>query len=166
MLFCKFAIDLWLHFIFRTAFFFPPSQHSLFIYLISVSVFDLCYFHPLNLVVLFLQSGLQRLRDYPQPFWLALFVEGTRFTQAKLLAAQEYAVSTGLSIPRNVLIPRTKVDLTSFLLSLNIFSGYFLHIPIDSKIKTNILLNRSPLFGIIVFVLLYNPSELYFVAKL
>lgn len=55
-----------------------------------------------------LKSGLQRLRDYPQPFWLALFVEGTRFTQAKLLAAQEYAVSTGLPIPRNVLIPRTK----------------------------------------------------------
>lgn len=55
-----------------------------------------------------LKSGLQRLRDYPQPFWLALFVEGTRFTQAKLLAAQEYAASTGLPVPRNVLIPRTK----------------------------------------------------------
>ena len=56
-----------------------------------------------------MQSGLQRLKDYPQPFWLALFVEGTRFTQAKLLAAQEYASSMGLPVPRNVLIPRTKV---------------------------------------------------------
>ncbi|KAM7271680.1 hypothetical protein ACFE04_030894 [Oxalis oulophora] len=55
-----------------------------------------------------LKSGLGGLRDYPLPFWLALFVEGTRFTQAKLLAAQEYASSTGLPIPRNVLIPRTK----------------------------------------------------------
>ncbi|KAK9289927.1 hypothetical protein L1049_008088 [Liquidambar formosana] len=55
-----------------------------------------------------LKSGIQRLKDYPQPFWLALFVEGTRFTQAKLLAAQEYAASTGLHVPRNVLIPRTK----------------------------------------------------------
>ncbi|GAB4851587.1 1-acyl-sn-glycerol-3-phosphate acyltransferase 2 [Ancistrocladus abbreviatus] len=55
-----------------------------------------------------LKSGLQRLQDYPLPFWLALFVEGTRFTQAKLLAAQEYAASTGLPVPRNVLIPRTK----------------------------------------------------------
>ncbi|XP_052173225.1 1-acyl-sn-glycerol-3-phosphate acyltransferase 2 [Diospyros lotus] len=55
-----------------------------------------------------LKSGLQRLRDFPRPFWLALFVEGTRFTQAKLLAAQEYAASTGLPFPRNVLIPRTK----------------------------------------------------------
>ncbi|KAJ8449869.1 hypothetical protein Cgig2_001525 [Carnegiea gigantea] len=55
-----------------------------------------------------LPLGLQRLKDYPLPFWLALFVEGTRFTQAKLLAAQEYATSTGLPVPRNVLIPRTK----------------------------------------------------------
>lgn len=55
-----------------------------------------------------IKSGLQRLEDYPQPFWLALFVEGTRFTQAKLLAAQEYAASAGLPVPRNVLIPRTK----------------------------------------------------------
>ncbi|KAF5737705.1 hypothetical protein HS088_TW13G00594 [Tripterygium wilfordii] len=55
-----------------------------------------------------LKTGLLRLKDFPQPFWLALFVEGTRFTKAKLLAAQEYAASTGLPVPRNVLIPRTK----------------------------------------------------------
>ncbi|KAK4755416.1 hypothetical protein SAY87_009173 [Trapa incisa] len=55
-----------------------------------------------------LKLGLQRLKDYPLPFWLALFVEGTRFTQAKLLAAQQYATSNGLPVPRNVLIPRTK----------------------------------------------------------
>ncbi|GAB2266984.1 1-acyl-sn-glycerol-3-phosphate acyltransferase 2 [Dionaea muscipula] len=55
-----------------------------------------------------LKLGLERLKDYPLPFWLALFVEGTRFTEVKLLAAQEYATSTGLPIPRNVLIPRTK----------------------------------------------------------
>ncbi|TVU24052.1 hypothetical protein EJB05_26446 [Eragrostis curvula] len=56
-----------------------------------------------------LKWGLQRLNDFPRPFWLALFVEGTRFTPAKLLAAQEYAASQGLPAPRNVLIPRTKV---------------------------------------------------------
>ncbi|CAH9079523.1 unnamed protein product [Cuscuta epithymum] len=60
-----------------------------------------------------LKSGLQRLHDYPLPFWLALFVEGTRFTQAKLLAAQEYAASAGLPVPRNVLIPRTKGFVTA-----------------------------------------------------
>uniref|UniRef100_A0A2P2L2I1 1-acylglycerol-3-phosphate O-acyltransferase n=1 Tax=Rhizophora mucronata TaxID=61149 RepID=A0A2P2L2I1_RHIMU len=55
-----------------------------------------------------LKSGYRKLKDFPRPFWLALFVEGTRFTQAKLLAAQEYAASAGLPVPRNVLIPRTK----------------------------------------------------------
>ncbi|XP_057431550.1 1-acyl-sn-glycerol-3-phosphate acyltransferase 2-like [Lotus japonicus] len=60
-----------------------------------------------------LKSCLQRLSDFPLPFWLALFVEGTRFTQAKLLVAQEYATSTGLPVPRNVLIPTTKNCWTS-----------------------------------------------------
>ncbi|XP_076905848.1 1-acyl-sn-glycerol-3-phosphate acyltransferase 2-like [Bidens hawaiensis] len=60
-----------------------------------------------------IKAGLQRLKDYPQPFWLACFVEGTRFTKAKHLAAQEYASSNGLPIPRNVLIPRTKGFVTS-----------------------------------------------------
>ncbi|RLN00260.1 hypothetical protein C2845_PM06G29980 [Panicum miliaceum] len=55
-----------------------------------------------------LKWGLKRLQDFPRSFWLALFVEGTRFTPAKLLAAQEYAASQGLPAPRNVLIPRTK----------------------------------------------------------
>uniref|UniRef100_A0A7N0RIF8 1-acylglycerol-3-phosphate O-acyltransferase n=1 Tax=Kalanchoe fedtschenkoi TaxID=63787 RepID=A0A7N0RIF8_KALFE len=58
--------------------------------------------------LLLLQESFKRLEDFPRPFWLALFVEGTRFTQAKLLAAQQYATSSGLPIPRNVLIPRTK----------------------------------------------------------
>ncbi|XP_074354487.1 1-acyl-sn-glycerol-3-phosphate acyltransferase 2-like isoform X2 [Apium graveolens] len=55
-----------------------------------------------------LKSGLRQLRHFPRPFWLALLPEGTRFTQAKLEASQEYASAAGLPIPRNVLIPRTK----------------------------------------------------------
>ncbi|XP_062084039.1 1-acyl-sn-glycerol-3-phosphate acyltransferase 3-like isoform X2 [Humulus lupulus] len=55
-----------------------------------------------------LKSGFQQLEDFPMPFWLALFVEGTRFTQPKLAVAQHYAASRGLPIPKNVLIPRTK----------------------------------------------------------
>lgn len=55
------------------------------------------------------QSAYERLEDFPMPFWLALFVEGTRFSQPKLAAAQHYAASRGLPIPKNVLIPRTKV---------------------------------------------------------
>lgn len=84
----------------------------------------------------FLQFGFQRLKDFPHAFWLALFVEGTRFTQAKLLAAQEYASSIGLPVPRNVLIPRTKVrallhpwtSIFHFLSSLEIhFSWIVVH---------------------------------------
>ncbi|KAL1298428.1 hypothetical protein HN51_042796 [Arachis hypogaea] len=55
-----------------------------------------------------LSSGLKQLENSPLPFWLALFVEGTRFTPDKLLAAQAFAASRGLPIPKNVLIPRTK----------------------------------------------------------
>lgn len=55
-----------------------------------------------------LKSSFQSLNGFPQPFWLALFVEGTRFTEAKLQLAQEFAASSGLPKPRNVLIPRTK----------------------------------------------------------
>ncbi|XP_071706079.1 1-acyl-sn-glycerol-3-phosphate acyltransferase PLS1-like [Rutidosis leptorrhynchoides] len=55
-----------------------------------------------------LKAGFENLRDFPKPFWLAVFVEGTRFTNAKLIAAQEYAIENKLPIPRNVLIPRTK----------------------------------------------------------
>lgn len=44
-------------------------------------------------------------------FLVGSFVEGTRYTEEKLLAAQRYAASRGLPVPRNVLIPRTKVNL-------------------------------------------------------
>ncbi|CAJ1955636.1 unnamed protein product [Sphenostylis stenocarpa] len=60
-----------------------------------------------------LKSGFKHLEHMPLPFWLALFVEGTRFTQTKLLQAQEFAASKGLPIPRNVLIPRTKGFVTA-----------------------------------------------------
>ncbi|EFJ29363.1 hypothetical protein SELMODRAFT_146320 [Selaginella moellendorffii] len=55
-----------------------------------------------------LKIGFQRWKNFPRVLWVALFVEGTRFTEAKLKAAQEYAASAGLPVPRNVLVPRTK----------------------------------------------------------
>ncbi|XP_048499762.1 1-acyl-sn-glycerol-3-phosphate acyltransferase PLS1-like isoform X1 [Beta vulgaris subsp. vulgaris] len=55
-----------------------------------------------------LTSGCENLKDFPVPFWLALFVEGTRFTQSKLLDAQQHARSKGLDVPKHVLLPRTK----------------------------------------------------------
>ncbi|CAI5535745.1 unnamed protein product [Closterium sp. Naga37s-1] len=53
-------------------------------------------------------DGYARLRSFPRFFWVALFMEGTRFTPEKLKAAQEYAKEAGLPIPRHVLVPRTK----------------------------------------------------------
>ncbi|KAK6941855.1 Phospholipid/glycerol acyltransferase [Dillenia turbinata] len=95
-----------------------------------------------------LKSGLQQLRDYPLPFWLALFVEGTRFTLAKLLAAQEYATSTGLPVPKNVLIPRTKgfVSAVSHMRSfVPAVYDITVTIPKDSPQPTMIrLLKRQP----------------------
>ncbi|KAF3526625.1 hypothetical protein F2Q69_00049319 [Brassica cretica] len=58
-----------------------------------------------------LKSDLQRLSDFPRPFWLALLCGGNSLYEAKLKAPQEYAASSELPIPRNVLIPRTKSGL-------------------------------------------------------
>lgn len=56
------------------------------------------------------QTGFEQQVRNPVPFWLALFAEGTRFTQTKLIEAQEFARSRGMPIPKNVLVPRTKVN--------------------------------------------------------
>ncbi len=53
------------------------------------------------------------MKGFPRVLWVALFVEGTRFTKAKLTGAQEFARSHGMRVPRNVLVPRTKASLTS-----------------------------------------------------
>lgn len=42
------------------------------------------------------------------PFWLVMFVEGTRITPGKLANAREFARKEGLPLPRHVLIPRPK----------------------------------------------------------
>ncbi|KAH9566178.1 hypothetical protein CY35_04G116700 [Sphagnum magellanicum] len=55
-----------------------------------------------------LKTGFQRMKGFPRVLWVALFVEGTRFTKAKLTGAQEFARSHGMRVPRNVLVPRTK----------------------------------------------------------
>lgn len=78
------------------------------------------------------QSGFQRLEDIPMPFWLALFVEGMRFMQTKLAAAQEYAASRGMPVPGNVLIPWTKV---SIFLNSNKFNLYGIYIYIYINIS-------------------------------
>ncbi|KAG0594718.1 hypothetical protein M758_UG102700 [Ceratodon purpureus] len=55
-----------------------------------------------------LRDGYASLKGFPRTLWVALFVEGTRFTKAKLEAAQKFAADAGLRVPRHVLVPRTK----------------------------------------------------------
>lgn len=69
-------------------------------------LFEFCVYESLEFCW---QSRFKQLEHKPVPFWVALFVEGTRFTHTKLLAAQEFAISRGMTVPKNVLIPRTKV---------------------------------------------------------
>ena len=61
-----------------------------------------------------LQSSFERLKDFPMPFWMTIFVEGTRLTPVKLLEAQTFASSKGMPIPKNVLIPKTKVKIPHY----------------------------------------------------
>ncbi|XP_047325993.1 1-acyl-sn-glycerol-3-phosphate acyltransferase 3-like, partial [Impatiens glandulifera] len=84
-----------------------------------------------------LKSGYEQLKDFPRPFWLGLFVEGTRLTQSKLLAAQEYARSVGLPIPKNVLVPRTK----GFISAVNHMRSF---VPAIYDITVTTILNDEP----------------------
>eukprot|EP00850_Spirogloea_muscicola_P001422 SM000005S17219 [mRNA] locus=s5:876597:879365:- [translate_table: standard] len=95
-----------------------------------------------------LKKGYDRFRNFPGSMWMALFVEGTRFTQEKLEAAQEYAASVGLPIPRNVLVPRTK----GFVATVNGLRSFVpalyditVAIPKESPLPTfGGLMNRRP----------------------
>ncbi|XP_038887315.1 probable 1-acyl-sn-glycerol-3-phosphate acyltransferase 5 [Benincasa hispida] len=51
---------------------------------------------------------LSTFKDYYDPFWLALFPEGTDFTDQKCIRSQKYAAEKGLPILKNVLLPKTK----------------------------------------------------------
>ncbi|KAL2328930.1 hypothetical protein Fmac_022357 [Flemingia macrophylla] len=51
---------------------------------------------------------LSTFKDPQDPLWLALFPEGTDFTEQKCLRSQNYASEHGLPILKNVLLPKTK----------------------------------------------------------
>ncbi|KEH30403.1 putative 1-acylglycerol-3-phosphate O-acyltransferase [Medicago truncatula] len=51
---------------------------------------------------------LSTLNDPQDPLWLAIFPEGTDFTEQKCLRSQKYAAEHGLPILKNVLLPKTK----------------------------------------------------------
>ncbi|KHN25353.1 Putative 1-acyl-sn-glycerol-3-phosphate acyltransferase 5 [Glycine soja] len=51
---------------------------------------------------------LSTFKDPQDPLWLALFPEGTDFTEQKCLRSQKYAAEHKLPVLKNVLLPRTK----------------------------------------------------------
>ncbi|XP_021738566.1 probable 1-acyl-sn-glycerol-3-phosphate acyltransferase 5 [Chenopodium quinoa] len=51
---------------------------------------------------------LSTLKDPQDPLWLAIFPEGTDFTEQKSIRSQKYAADHGLPILTNVLLPKTK----------------------------------------------------------
>ena len=55
-----------------------------------------------------IRRTFERLVSDNVPIQLVSFAEGTRLTLAKLVAAQTYARSHGLAVPRHTLIPRSK----------------------------------------------------------
>jgi len=55
-----------------------------------------------------MQTGLRKLAAFPSPVWLFLLPEGTRKTEAKLRASQEWAAGRGLPALQHHLTPRTR----------------------------------------------------------
>lgn len=51
---------------------------------------------------------LSTLKDPQDNLWLAIFPEGTDFTEQKCVRSQKYAAEHGLPILKNVLLPKTK----------------------------------------------------------
>ncbi|KAL0334769.1 UNVERIFIED_CONTAM: putative 1-acyl-sn-glycerol-3-phosphate acyltransferase 5 [Sesamum radiatum] len=57
---------------------------------------------------LMMHQMLSSFRDPRDPLWLAVFPEGTDFTEQKCVRSQKYASENGLPILKNVLLPKTK----------------------------------------------------------
>ncbi|GMN37456.1 hypothetical protein TIFTF001_006822 [Ficus carica] len=51
---------------------------------------------------------LSTFKDPRDPLWLALFPEGTDFTEQKCIRSQKYAAENGLPVLNHVLLPKTK----------------------------------------------------------
>ncbi|XP_051132842.1 probable 1-acyl-sn-glycerol-3-phosphate acyltransferase 5 [Andrographis paniculata] len=55
-----------------------------------------------------MRSLLKSFGDFRDPLWLAIFPEGTDFTEEKCLRSKKYASKNGLPLLNNVLLPKTK----------------------------------------------------------
>lgn len=55
-----------------------------------------------------MRKKLSTFKDPRDPLWLAVFPEGTDYTEEKCMKSQQYAGENGLPIMKNVLLPKTK----------------------------------------------------------
>lgn len=55
-----------------------------------------------------MRKKLSAFKDPQDPLWLAVFPEGTDYTEQKCIKSQQFAAENGLPILNNVLIPKTK----------------------------------------------------------
>ncbi|TKW26479.1 hypothetical protein SEVIR_3G192700v4 [Setaria viridis] len=55
-----------------------------------------------------IRRRLSEFKNPRDPLWLAVFPEGTDYTEKKCIKSQEYAVEHGLPVLKNVLLPKTK----------------------------------------------------------
>lgn len=55
-----------------------------------------------------MQRKLSTFKDLRDPLWLAVYPEGTDYTEQKCLRSQKFAAENGLPILKNVLLPKTK----------------------------------------------------------
>lgn len=55
-----------------------------------------------------IRRRLSELKNPKDPLWLAVFPEGTDYTEKKCIKSQEYAAEHGLPILKNVLLPKIK----------------------------------------------------------
>ncbi|GFQ05031.1 probable 1-acyl-sn-glycerol-3-phosphate acyltransferase 4 [Phtheirospermum japonicum] len=62
---------------------------------------------------------LSTFADRRDPLWLAVFPEGTDYTEQKCIKSQKFAVENGLPVLKNVLLPKTK----GFIACLEILRG-------------------------------------------
>lgn len=55
-----------------------------------------------------MRKMLSTFKNHQDPLWLAVFPEGTDFTEQKCIRSQKFASENGLPILHNVLLPKTK----------------------------------------------------------
>ncbi|KAL5558101.1 hypothetical protein UlMin_034312 [Ulmus minor] len=98
-----------------------------------------------------LHQMLSTFRDPRDPLWLALFPEGTDFTEEKSKRSQKFAAEVGLPVLFNVLLPKTR----GFYACLKVLRG-----SLDAVYDMTITYkNRCPTFLDNVFGL--DPSEVH-----